>query len=88
MPRPILPPLDLVTPDTPLRLDLAARLAFPDGSLSGTSLRREAAAGRLQVERIAGKLFTTLQAITEMRERCRATTAKDRALMVWPIPRV
>jgi len=67
MPRPILPPLDLVTPDTPLRLDLAARLAFPDGSLSGTSLRREAEAGRLQVERIAGKLFTTLQAITEMR---------------------
>ena len=47
-------------PDTPLRLDVAAKLAFPDGSVTAGSLRREARAGRLVIERIAGKDFTTL----------------------------
>src|SRR5215471_14196980 len=55
----------------PLRLDVAAAVAFPDGSMTASGLRREAAKGRLAVERIAGKDFTTLQAIQEMRKRCR-----------------
>ena len=50
-------------PDTPLRLDVAAKLAFPDGGVTAASLRREATAGRLVIERIAGKDFTTLHHI-------------------------
>src|SRR5262245_28297804 len=60
-----------VAPDQPLRLSTAAALAFPDGSMTASGLRREAARGRLAIERIAGKDFTTLAAITEMREKCR-----------------
>ena len=41
--------------DTPLRLDVAAQLEFPDGSMTGSGLRREASNGRLVIERIAGK---------------------------------
>ena len=57
--------------DTPLRLKEAAALAFPNGGVNEASLRREAAKGRLAIERIAGKDFVTLAAIAEMRERCR-----------------
>ena len=57
--------------DTPIRLKLAAALAFPDGSMTESGLRREAARGRLVVERIAGKDYTTLQQISRMRELCR-----------------
>src|SRR5581483_3192874 len=66
-------PLDLthVGPNTPLRLGVAASLAFPDGSMSASGLRREAARGRLVIERIAGKDFTTLANIERMRELCR-----------------
>ena len=60
-----------VTPDTPLRLGIAAALAFPDGSMTTAGLRREAARGRLIIERIAGKDFTTLANIERMRELCR-----------------
>jgi hypothetical protein len=48
--------------DTPLRLDVAARVAFPSGGMTASGLRREAARGRLQIERIAGKDYTTLAA--------------------------
>jgi hypothetical protein len=47
---------------TPLRLDVVA-LAFPDGSMGASGLRREAAKGRLAVEHFAGKDYPTLQAI-------------------------
>jgi hypothetical protein len=57
--------------DQPLRLAVAAALAFPDGSMTSSGLRREAARGRLAIERIAGKDFTTLRAINEMRKQCR-----------------
>jgi integrase len=53
-------------PDTPLRLDVAA------GGMTASGLRREASRGRLTIERIAGKDFTTLAAIASMREKCRA----------------
>jgi hypothetical protein len=60
-----------IGPDTPLRIDVAARVAFPHGGLTAAGLRREAARGHLTIERIAGKDFTTLGAIAVMRERCR-----------------
>jgi hypothetical protein len=58
-------------PEAPLRLKVAAAVAFPDGSMTASGLRREAARGRLVVERIAGKDYTTLTAIEEMRTKCR-----------------
>jgi hypothetical protein len=60
-----------VSKDAPLKLARAAELAFPDGSMSASGLRREAAKGKLVIERIAGKDYTTLAAIEEMRKLCR-----------------
>src|SRR5262245_7444635 len=60
-----------ITPETPLRLKTAVRLAFPDGGMTVSGLRREAAKGHLAIETIAGKQFTTLNAIQEMRKKCR-----------------
>src|SRR5258707_9260339 len=37
----------------PLRLSIGAKLAFPDGSMTASGLRLEAARGRLRIERIA-----------------------------------
>ena len=64
---------DQVGPDTPLRLAVAAALAYPDGSMTASGLRREAARGHLALERTAGKDYTTLAAIERMRELCRVT---------------
>jgi hypothetical protein len=61
-----------IGPDVPLRLDIAAEIAFPLGGMTASGLRREAKRGRLQIERIANKDFTTLRHIEEMREKCRA----------------
>src|SRR5450755_515687 len=55
----------------PLRLSVAAALAFPDGSMAASGLRKQAARGRLVLERNAGKEYTTLTAIDEMRALCR-----------------
>lgn len=60
-----------IGPDVPLRLADAAEIAFPFGGMTASGLRREGRRGRLVVERIAGKDFTTLRHIEEMRERCR-----------------
>jgi hypothetical protein len=65
------PDLDKVKPDTPLRLGVAAALAYPDGSMTSSGLRKEAGRGRLVIERVAGKDYTTLAAIERMRELCR-----------------
>src|SRR5215475_5630752 len=65
------PPREDIGHDQPLRLAVAAALAFPDGSMTASGLRREAARGRLVVERIAGKDYTTLANIERMRELCR-----------------
>ncbi|MGX7709157.1 excisionase [Methylobacterium sp. Gmos1] len=59
-----------ITKTTPLRLADAARLAFPAGGMTAAGLRREAARGRLAIERMAGKDFTTLAAIERMRSLC------------------
>jgi hypothetical protein len=69
---------DHIGMDTPLRLAVAATLAYPDGSMTASGLRREAARGRLVIERTAGKDYTTLDAIDEMRKLCRKLP-KDRA---------
>ena len=60
-----------VSANTPLRLSVAAALAYPDGTMTASGLRREAARGRLVIERTAGKDYTTLDNIERMRELCR-----------------
>jgi hypothetical protein len=62
-----------VTPDTPLRLKDAVRIAFPDGSLSVSGARREISKGRLKCSQIAGKQFTTIRDIQNMVEQCRVS---------------
>jgi len=62
---------DRLNDDTPRRLAVIAKLAFHDGGMTASGLRREAERGRLAVERIAGKDFTSFQAIAEMRKACR-----------------
>jgi len=60
-----------VSDDTPLRLAVAAAIAYPDGSMTASGLRREAARGNLVIERTAGKDYTTLRNIEHMRMLCR-----------------
>jgi hypothetical protein len=77
-----LPPLDSIKPDTPLRLDVAVRIAFPHGGMTVSGLRRELKrkskhAGRRLIETIARKDFTTLRDIETMRELCRADQAES-----------
>jgi hypothetical protein len=62
---------DNTPPDAPVRLADAAKLAFPFGGMTASGLRREAQRGRLVIMRIAGKDFTTLSAIEEMKTACR-----------------
>ncbi|WP_284209519.1 excisionase [Methylorubrum aminovorans] len=57
---------------TPLRLADAAALAFPNGGMTVSGLRRERDRGRLVTEFVAGKEYTTLDAIDRMRKLCRA----------------
>jgi hypothetical protein len=64
----------------PLRLDVALKAAFPAGGITIAGLRKEIAKGRLEVELIAGKQFTTLDAIQRMRELCRVVP-KDKPEM-------
>ena len=62
--------LSNVGPNEPLRLEVAAALAYPDGSMTVSGLRREAKKGRLVIERTAGRDYTTLAAVKRMRELC------------------
>ena len=70
--------------DAPLRLSVAAKLAFPGNGLTKSGLRREAGRGRLAVQMVAGKQFTTLRSIADMLALCGVETkqpvrpAKDR----------
>lgn len=63
----------------PLRLAEAARIAFPLGGMTASGLRKEHRRGKLTIETIAGKQYTTLACIEEMREKCRVV-AKAPAL--------
>lgn len=60
-----------ITPNTPLRLADAVKIAFPMGGMTVAGLRRERDRSRLIIEKIAGKEFTTLAHIERMRELCR-----------------
>src|SRR5262249_42481757 len=71
MKRAQMPLPDQIASDAPLRLDVAAALAYPDGSMTASGLRKEARRGRLVIERTAGKDYTTLRNIERMREQCR-----------------
>jgi hypothetical protein len=55
--EPTIPSPDTITATTPLRLDIAAKVAFPGGGVGASGLRREGRRGRLIIERIAGKDF-------------------------------
>ncbi|MHC2275295.1 hypothetical protein ACVME8_001906 [Bradyrhizobium diazoefficiens] len=76
-----------VSRDAPLRLDVALKLAFPAGGLTVKGLRKEIEKGRLEVELIANKHFTTLAAIDRMRELCKVVkpSQTDVALCVRDI---
>ena len=57
--------------DAPMRLMDAARAFFPPDEVpSAVWLRRQASEGRLAMWRIAGKDFTTQEAIREMWRQC------------------
>jgi len=58
--------------DEALTLREAVALFFPDGPLTISSLRREAAVGRLATARVAGKDFVTPQALKDLFKPCRA----------------
>ena len=62
---------DNIHPDDPLRLKDAIKHGFRHGGMTVSGLKREAAKGRLVIERIANKDFTTLRSIQEMRDQCR-----------------
>jgi hypothetical protein len=66
----------IVDRNAPLRLARAAELAFPDGGMTASGLRKEAAKGRLTIYRIANKDFVTLAAIDDMLAACRVDEPK------------
>src|SRR5262249_36571579 len=65
-----LPDPNSVGDDTLLRIGVAAAIEFPDGSMTASGLRAEARHGHLKIWRIAGKDYTTQQALREMRGQC------------------
>ncbi|MEM6381126.1 MAG: hypothetical protein AAF739_00495 [Pseudomonadota bacterium] len=60
----------MTDPTTPLTLERAAALAFPEGGITARSLRTERENGRLRTFKIAGKVMTTLADIDKMIQRC------------------
>jgi hypothetical protein len=56
-----LPDRSPITPHTSLRLRIAAEVAFPDGSMGVSGLRRQARAGRLVIERVGNRDYPTLE---------------------------
>lgn len=68
---------EVVMPPRLYRLDEAVRLFFPPGAITVKSLRNEALRGRLQIFRLAGKLFVTADAIMAMLERCKCPVQEN-----------
>src|SRR5262245_27963199 len=81
-----IPPAEEIKPDTPLRLGVAAAIAFPDGSMTAAGLRREAARGRLIIERIAGKDYMTFANIERMRQLCRVEAKAPGSICAGRVP--
>jgi hypothetical protein len=67
--------VEVITATTRIRLATAAATAFPEGDVSVKWLRAQARAGKLDVWRIAGKDFTTLEAVERLTEQCRAPSS-------------
>ena len=64
--------------DTPIRLADVIPIAFPYGGIKLSGLKSEIRNGRLKVIRIAGKDFTTLRYIEEMKSKCIVVVDPDR----------
>ena len=67
-----IPDLKDIGPDTPLRLETALKIAFPDGGMSVQGFRQELKRYGVVIERYANKDYVTLRSIWEMRRKCRA----------------
>jgi hypothetical protein len=61
-----------IDPDLPVHLAGIIPIMFPLGGTTPSSLRKEVARGRLLLMRIAGKDFTTINAVKEMLRICAA----------------
>ncbi|WP_455274220.1 hypothetical protein [Rhizobium herbae] len=57
-------------PDSPIRLADIIPVMFPLGGMTPSGLRKESTRGRLVLMRIAGKDFTTINAVKEMLPIC------------------
>lgn len=63
------PTRDAIDPNQPIRLALAAELVYGKGGMTASGLRREAARGRLRIEKFdSGTWYTTLNWMDAMRE--------------------
>jgi len=62
---------DYVDPNHPIMLEAAARIAFPDGSMTVSGLRNEIRKGNLQASKLAGRIYVTISDIQQMRVRCK-----------------
>ena len=51
--------LTTIDRDAPIRLETAANIAFPDGSVTVSTLRKQIKSGRLKAWEIGGKHFTS-----------------------------
>jgi hypothetical protein len=69
----------MIGPDTPMPLEMAARAAFPDGAMTVSGLRNEIRKGNLEASKVAGRIWTTLNNIKRMMERCSIFGAGDGA---------
>jgi hypothetical protein len=65
------PANDNIDPNAPLRLAVAAEHAFPFGGMTASGLRKKRDRGRLTTWMIAGKEYTTINSIEEMKQLCR-----------------
>jgi hypothetical protein len=68
---------DKIKPDTPLPLKLAAKIAFPTGTMTVSGLRNEIRNGHLQASKVAGRIWTTLTDIKRMMQQCQIKEADD-----------
>lgn len=71
---------DTIMATTRIRLATAAALAFPEGNVSAKWLQSQGRRGLLDIWRIAGKDFTTLDAIERMLEECRAQPSRPASI--------
>ena len=68
--------LSRIADTTPVRLALAAELAFPDGSVTAGTLRREIAVGHLTAWKVGNKMLTSQAEVTKWLDRCRVDASQ------------